>query len=68
MVCPIWGFRTWRDVQHLVVKTALRCNKEDAGWHRNHAGLWFNLKYGFGTIATSTLFLDHFSRIGKAKL
>ena len=31
-----------------MVSTALRCDKKDSGWHQNHAGLWFNLKYGFG--------------------
>lgn len=39
---------TWRDVQHIVVKTAKKTSPLDEGWKRNGAGLEFNHKFGFG--------------------
>ena len=29
---------TWRDMQHLVVETSVRINKNDGSWHVNGAG------------------------------
>ena len=39
---------TWRDVQHIVVKTAKKTSPMDEGWKKNGAGLEFNHKFGFG--------------------
>lgn len=39
---------TWRDVQHIVVKTAKKTSPIDNGWKTNAAGLEFNHKFGFG--------------------
>ncbi len=41
---------TWRDVQHLLVRTATKNDPTDAGWVVNGAGLNFNHKHGFGRI------------------
>ncbi len=41
---------TYRDVQHVLIRSARRCSPMDAGWAQNGAGLWFNEKFGFGAI------------------
>lgn len=46
---------TWRDMQHLVVKTALKTSPEDDGWMKNAAGLWINHKFGFGRLNAKEL-------------
>lgn len=46
---------TWRDLQHLVVKTAVKTSPEDDGWIRNAAGLWINHKFGFGRLSANNL-------------
>ncbi|XP_068085215.1 furin-like protease 1 isoform X2 [Anabrus simplex] len=39
---------TWRDMQHLVVQTAMKTN--DTGWRTNSAGFHYHLIYGFGSL------------------
>ncbi|KAK3595196.1 hypothetical protein CHS0354_002797 [Potamilus streckersoni] len=40
---------TWRDMQHIVTWTAnYEPLRDNAGWKRNGAGLWFNSAFGFG--------------------
>jgi subtilisin-like proprotein convertase family protein len=41
---------TWRDVQHILVRTARKTDPTDAGWSKNKAGLNINHKYGFGAV------------------
>ncbi len=41
---------TWRDVQHILVKTAVKNDPGDEDWTLNGAGLHINHKYGFGRI------------------
>ncbi|NOY61689.1 MAG: S8 family serine peptidase [Gammaproteobacteria bacterium] len=41
---------SWRDVQHILAKTATKNDPLDADWVQNGAGLWVNHKYGFGRI------------------
>lgn len=41
---------TWRDVQHILVKTAVQNDPGDAGWTVNGAGLNVNHDYGFGRV------------------
>ncbi|QTA88490.1 S8 family serine peptidase [Desulfonema magnum] len=41
---------TWRDVQHLLMKTAVKNDPGDEDWSLNGAGLHINHKYGFGRI------------------
>lgn len=41
---------SWRDVQHILVKTAVRTDLQDTDWSQNGAGKWINHKYGFGMI------------------
>ena len=41
---------TWRDVQHILVKSAEKNDPDDADWQINGAGLHVNHKYGFGRI------------------
>lgn len=38
----------WRDVQHVLVRTANRTDLGSAGWVRNGAGRWVSHDYGFG--------------------
>lgn len=39
-----------RDVQHLLVRTARKCNPSDPGWTQNSAGRWQNYNFGYGAI------------------
>lgn len=39
---------TWRDVQHILVKSAEQNDPQDEDWIINRAGLHVNHKYGFG--------------------
>ena len=45
---------TWRDVQHILVKTAIQIDREDDGWLTNGGGLPVNYKYGFGRVDASS--------------
>ena len=47
---PLLG---WRDVQHILAKTAVRVDADDEGWQQNGAGLYFNDQYGFGRVDAS---------------
>ena len=40
----------WRDVKHILVKSADKNDPSDYGWVKNGAGLFVNHKYGFGRI------------------
>ena len=46
---------TWRDMQHLVVKTSRVVSADDKEWQRNGAGYMVNNKFGFGALDTSAL-------------
>ncbi|XP_068980359.1 neuroendocrine convertase 1-like isoform X1 [Bombus flavifrons] len=47
---------TWRDVQHLIVWTSeYNPLRENPGWFRNSAGLWFNSRFGFGLMNAHAL-------------
>jgi subtilisin-like proprotein convertase family protein len=41
---------TWRDVQHILVRTAERNDPAHPDWTPNGAGLWVNHDYGFGRV------------------
>ena len=41
---------SWRDVQHILVKSAQQNDPADTDWQVNSAGLKINHKYGFGRI------------------
>jgi subtilisin-like proprotein convertase family protein len=41
---------TWRDVQHVLVRSARTNDPADAGWRLNAAGHEVNHKYGFGAV------------------
>ncbi len=41
---------TWRDVQHVLIESARRCDPGSAGWETNGAGRWVSYDYGFGAI------------------
>ncbi|CAH7681036.1 peptidase S8/S53 domain-containing protein [Phakopsora pachyrhizi] len=41
---------TWRDVQHLVVSTAIPFSLDDPEWQKTATGKWYNHKYGFGNM------------------
>jgi subtilisin-like proprotein convertase family protein len=40
----------WRDVPHVLIRSARRVNPGDAGWVANGAGRFVNYQYGFGAI------------------
>jgi len=40
----------WRDVQHVLARSARKNDATDVGWSQNAAGRWINDKYGFGMI------------------
>ena len=46
---------TWRDMQHILVKTARNTSECDPGWRRNGAGNLFNHKFGFGRIDANAM-------------
>ncbi|KAF8710836.1 Proprotein convertase P-domain, partial [Rhizoctonia solani] len=41
---------TWRDIQHLCVRTALQINPNDPDWEHTAAGRPYSYKYGYGSI------------------
>ncbi len=41
---------TWRDVQHVLVRTARQCDSGHPGWTTNAAGYNINYDYGFGAV------------------
>ncbi|MFT7800399.1 PC3-like endoprotease variant B [Arapaima gigas] len=41
---------TWRDIQHLITKTAKIPNPLEPGWSMNAAGYHFHDRYGFGLL------------------
>ncbi|KAK4053752.1 pheromone processing endoprotease [Microbotryomycetes sp. JL201] len=41
---------TWRDMQHLCVRTAVQVNPEDPDWQMTASGRFYNHKYGFGKL------------------
>jgi kexin len=41
---------TWRDFQHLAVRTAEVINEDDPDWDRTAAGRLFSYKYGYGRL------------------
>lgn len=41
---------TWRDVKHVLVRSARRNDPGDGDWSQNGAGLWVNHNYGFGVV------------------
>ena len=41
---------TWRDIQHLCVRTARQVNPEDSDWETTAAGRPYSYKYGYGSL------------------
>lgn len=41
---------TWRDLQHICVRTAIQVNENDPDWTLTHAGRPYNHKYGYGKL------------------
>lgn len=39
---------TWRDVKHILARTARRCDPDNPGWETNAAGLPIHYDYGLG--------------------
>lgn len=39
---------TWRDVQHVLVRSAVKNDPDNAAWIKNGAGFWIHELYGFG--------------------
>ncbi|KAJ3017657.1 Proprotein convertase subtilisin/kexin type 7 [Thoreauomyces humboldtii] len=45
----------WRDVQHLIIRTAKKTDVTDGDWITNGAGLHVSHKYGFGSMDATLL-------------
>lgn len=41
---------TWRDIQHLCVRSAKEINPDDPDWEKTASGRQFSYKYGYGRI------------------
>ncbi|KAI0672841.1 peptidase S8/S53 domain-containing protein [Trametes maxima] len=41
---------SWRDIQHLCVRTALQVNPDDPDWEPTASGRWYSYKYGYGSL------------------
>lgn len=41
---------TWRDMQHIAVRSAIMINPQDPDWQKTQAGRHFNHKFGYGVI------------------
>lgn len=41
---------SWRDIQHLCVRTAKTVNADDPDWEDTAAGRRFSYKYGYGSL------------------
>ncbi len=44
---------SWRDVQHILIRSAVKNDVSDKDWVMNAAGLHINHKYGFGRVDTA---------------
>lgn len=40
----------WRDVQHILARTAVRTDSDNSAWVRNGGGFWIHDNYGFGRV------------------
>lgn len=49
---------TWRDVQHIIVRSAVPSNTEDPDWEQNGAGRKFSHKYGYGVVHAARLLAE----------
>ena len=45
---------TWRDVQHVLIHSAIKTDPDDPEWTTNGAGLSIHHKYGFGMVDAET--------------
>ncbi|KAJ3033582.1 pheromone processing endoprotease [Rhizophlyctis rosea] len=45
-----WPDLTWRDFQHLTVRTAVQVNPTDPSWQRTHSGRMYSHKFGYGKL------------------
>jgi len=41
---------TWRDVQHILVKTSRQVDTNHPGWFQTKVGNWYNHAYGYGLV------------------
>ncbi|EJU05150.1 hypothetical protein DACRYDRAFT_113341 [Dacryopinax primogenitus] len=46
---------TWRDAQHLIVRTSVHINPDDPDWELTAAGRHYSYKYGYGAIDAYSL-------------
>jgi subtilisin-like proprotein convertase family protein len=59
---------TWRDVQHVLVRTARQCDPTDPGWALNGAGRHVNHDFGFGAVdaGAAAALATHWPLVGPA--
>nr|XP_043890085.1 endoprotease bli-like [Solea senegalensis] len=60
---------TWRDVQHLIAKTAKIPNPKEPGWNINAAGYHVHHRYGFGLLDAALMVQQagHFSTVASQR-
>ena len=44
---------TWRDIQHILVRTSQKIDHSDDGWFKTYEGRDFNHNYGYGLVDAS---------------
>ena len=45
---------TWRDIQHILVRTSKKIDHSDDGWFKTYEGRDFNHNYGYGLVDASS--------------
>ncbi|ORY32479.1 hypothetical protein BCR33DRAFT_856554 [Rhizoclosmatium globosum] len=55
---------TWRDFQHITVRSAVQVNPKDSSWQKTDAGRWYSHDFGYGKLdAGRILDLAHGGKI-----
>ena len=44
---------TWRDIQHILVRTSKKIDSSNEGWFKTHEGRDYNHNYGYGLVDAS---------------
>ncbi len=59
----------WRDVQEILIRSAVKVDEDDADWIENGAGLHFNDKYGAGLVdaAAAVNLASNWNNLGPQK-
>ena len=55
LVLQAYPLLTWRDVQHLVVRTSKRVGEYPGDWAKNSAGFYISHRFGYGVLNAGAL-------------